>query len=621
MAADWFLDATETGALLPLAGAEHVTGFESRARTGEPHAPGAGAAGQPPARHGLLRARPPRGRGPHDRAARRGTTFAALLLGRRRTRRRCRPVARRLVPNPPGEDPLAIGPDFGDPDLDKDLWRFRRIAARGLFAPGAYPSDITLVNWPQVDYTDAVVLDGPRRRRPRAQPRVPVLDAGRAGLPRAAAARRRGRRRRPTGSPRRRTSARRGGIRAAAHRGGAGHRARGARPPRRGRATTTRRASATTASTCIPRPAAIPTSTSPCCPFQLPLGALVPERVDQPARRRQGDGHDAHHQRRLPPAPGGVERGRGRRPPRGLLPRATAPRRTRWRGAPRGAAGASSTAAGIERAWPEEIRAPGMRDARQQGHTGMRVLVTTTGGAGHFGPLVPSPTPPLAAGDEVMVAVARVPARTGSAPPGYDVWPVGRPAGRRARRRVRRDRRAAGRRGQRPGRRRRSSPGWTRARRCRRAGRLRRWRPGPRAVGVVRVRRPARRRAPGHSRRHRRHRAAIGRAARHGADVARRSRSCAASSGCAPAAARARRTYVTLTPAAAGGPRAPGPPGAPAFRENDGPAPARCRTGGTAPRPLVYVTFGSVAPQTARSSPGLYRAAIEPSRRCRCGCW
>ena len=74
-----------------------------------------------------------------------------------------RPVERWLAPNP-DEDALAIGPDFDDPDLDKDLWRFRRIAARGLFAPGAYASDITLVNWPQIDYPDEVVLDG--RARP-----------------------------------------------------------------------------------------------------------------------------------------------------------------------------------------------------------------------------------------------------------------------------------------------------------------------------------------------------------------------------------------------------------------------------------------------------------------------
>ena len=36
--ADWFVDATETGELLPLAGVEHVTGAESREQTGEPHA-------------------------------------------------------------------------------------------------------------------------------------------------------------------------------------------------------------------------------------------------------------------------------------------------------------------------------------------------------------------------------------------------------------------------------------------------------------------------------------------------------------------------------------------------------------------------------------------------------
>ena len=37
--ADLVLDATETGELLPLCGAEHVTGAESREATGEPHAP------------------------------------------------------------------------------------------------------------------------------------------------------------------------------------------------------------------------------------------------------------------------------------------------------------------------------------------------------------------------------------------------------------------------------------------------------------------------------------------------------------------------------------------------------------------------------------------------------
>ena len=156
VAADHFLDATETGALLPACGAEHVTGSESRDVTGEPHA-------GPVARPDNLQPvsvcfaldhlvgedhtiAPPPGDPP---------AFSWTAPDPRTNR----PVPRRLVPNP-DEDPYAIGPDFDDPELDKDLWRFRRIAARGLFEPGAYPSDITLVNWPQIDYTDAPVLDG-----------------------------------------------------------------------------------------------------------------------------------------------------------------------------------------------------------------------------------------------------------------------------------------------------------------------------------------------------------------------------------------------------------------------------------------------------------------------------
>jgi FAD-dependent oxidoreductase family protein len=67
------------------------------------------------------------------------------------------PVARTLRPNPPG-DPALIGPDLADPTLDRELWLFRRIAARGNFAPGHLPSDITLVNWPQVDYAGGPVF-------------------------------------------------------------------------------------------------------------------------------------------------------------------------------------------------------------------------------------------------------------------------------------------------------------------------------------------------------------------------------------------------------------------------------------------------------------------------------
>ena len=156
--ADWFVDATETGELLPLAGAEHVTGAESQEQTGEPHA----ARDADPLNMQPVTAcfavdhlegedhtipRPPG----YD------ASRFSLTAPDPRTNE---PVARTLTPNPPG-DPAAIGPDLADPSLDKELWLFRRIAARGNFAPGHLRSDITLVNWPQVDYTGGPVFGVP----------------------------------------------------------------------------------------------------------------------------------------------------------------------------------------------------------------------------------------------------------------------------------------------------------------------------------------------------------------------------------------------------------------------------------------------------------------------------
>jgi len=167
--ADWVLDATETGDLLPLCGAEHVTGFESRAQTGEPHAPpeaqplnmqavsacfaidhldGEDHTIERPAGYARWRAARPPG-WPDGQLS-----FVAP------DPRTNEPVVRTLRPNPHG-DPAAIGPDLSDPELDRDLWLFRRIAARGNFVPGFLRSDITLVNWPQMDYVDGPIIGVP----------------------------------------------------------------------------------------------------------------------------------------------------------------------------------------------------------------------------------------------------------------------------------------------------------------------------------------------------------------------------------------------------------------------------------------------------------------------------
>ena len=156
--ADWFVDATETGELLPLAGVEHVTGAESRDRTGEPHA---AAVADP------LNMQPVSACFAVDHLAGEDHTIPrpagydpapySLTAPDPRTNEA---VARTLTPNPPG-DPALIGPDLADPSLDKELWLFRRIAARGNFAPGHLRSDITLVNWPQIDYTGGPVFGAP----------------------------------------------------------------------------------------------------------------------------------------------------------------------------------------------------------------------------------------------------------------------------------------------------------------------------------------------------------------------------------------------------------------------------------------------------------------------------
>ncbi|WP_433617480.1 FAD-dependent oxidoreductase [Dactylosporangium sp. CA-139114] len=166
--AAYVLDATETGDLLPLTGTEYVTGFESQADTGEPSAP---AIAQPanmqavsvcfavdhvdgdhtidrPARYDFWRDyAPPFWGGP-------------LLSFRAPSPRTLEPTERIFDPNP-DDDPLAVDADQRRNPGDHNLWTFRRIAARNLFLPDAYESDICLVNWPMLDYFEHPVIDVP----------------------------------------------------------------------------------------------------------------------------------------------------------------------------------------------------------------------------------------------------------------------------------------------------------------------------------------------------------------------------------------------------------------------------------------------------------------------------
>jgi hypothetical protein len=146
--APYVLDATELGELLPLAGVEHVTGAESQAQTGEPHAL-------------------PGGPDPLDQQAI-TACFAIDYLGdedhtidRPADYDFWRGYRASFWPGPqlgwefidPETLDVRRQAIFEPPDSGTDpLWTFRRILFRGHYPPGRYASDITLVNWPQNDY-------------------------------------------------------------------------------------------------------------------------------------------------------------------------------------------------------------------------------------------------------------------------------------------------------------------------------------------------------------------------------------------------------------------------------------------------------------------------------------
>ncbi len=148
--AAYILDATELGDLLPLAGVEHITGAESQAQTGELHAL-AGAADpldQQPASWCFAMDYRPEGdftiekpdeydfwrsyRAPFWPAPQLSWTYSEPIQLEAITR------------------PIFSGPS--DAESLVDLWHYRRIFYRKYYPDGRYPSDVTLVNWPQIDY-------------------------------------------------------------------------------------------------------------------------------------------------------------------------------------------------------------------------------------------------------------------------------------------------------------------------------------------------------------------------------------------------------------------------------------------------------------------------------------
>jgi hypothetical protein len=166
ISADYILDATELGDLLPMTGTDYVKGFEAQSDTGEPSAP---SEAQPdnvqavsicfavdcvdgdqtidkPDNYDYWRKYQPH-------------FWGGPLLGFTAPHpRTLESTTRSFTPNV-DDNPLLVDADQRKGGGDENLWLFRRIAARRNFEPGFYQSDICFVNWPMIDYMDGTIID------------------------------------------------------------------------------------------------------------------------------------------------------------------------------------------------------------------------------------------------------------------------------------------------------------------------------------------------------------------------------------------------------------------------------------------------------------------------------
>ncbi|SCV49797.1 uncharacterized protein FFB14_11108 [Fusarium fujikuroi] len=165
--AKYVVDATELGDLLPITKTPYVTGFESRKDTGEPSAP---EEAQPQNSQAVSicfavdhiegedHTIPKPERYDHWRSCHPDFWGAPLLGLKAPHPRTLEIVEREFTPNP-NDDPASVISDQRKSGGDMNLWTFRRISAKDNFIPGAYRSDICLVNWPMIDYFEKPIID------------------------------------------------------------------------------------------------------------------------------------------------------------------------------------------------------------------------------------------------------------------------------------------------------------------------------------------------------------------------------------------------------------------------------------------------------------------------------
>ena len=155
----YFLDATEPGDLLPLTGAEYVTGAESQSQTGEPHAPDEPA---PQNMQALTWCFAIDYKAGEDHTIPRPENYS---YWNEYIPKLSPPWSGNLLSltysNPITLEPrtLSFDPRPGAETEFFNLWSYRRLLAPSQFEEGSFPSGISLINWPQNDYLDGNIID------------------------------------------------------------------------------------------------------------------------------------------------------------------------------------------------------------------------------------------------------------------------------------------------------------------------------------------------------------------------------------------------------------------------------------------------------------------------------
>jgi hypothetical protein len=143
--APFFIDATPYGDLLEAAGVEHVLGAESRSETGEPHA---SEQADPRDQQAITVCFAVEHRPGEDHTIDKPRQYA--LWREFRPASWPGPLLGWTTPRPETHEPLTRF--LFEAEDDHSYWRFRRILDRTLFDDSLGCGDITVVNWPQNDY-------------------------------------------------------------------------------------------------------------------------------------------------------------------------------------------------------------------------------------------------------------------------------------------------------------------------------------------------------------------------------------------------------------------------------------------------------------------------------------